>query len=120
MLGALVAFIHGFRMPLFFVLSGFFTAMLWQRRGARGLAKHRAKRILLPLGLGCLTIVPAKWAVVILAAASNPTFGVPESSQNLWAAASAGDLEQVRRFTNLGWPVDEPDAFTDRQQWGGR
>ena len=110
-LGAVVAFIHGFRMPLFFVLSGFFTAMLWQRRGARGLARHRAKRILLPLALGCLTIVPAMWAVVILAAASDPTFGVPESSQNLWTAASAGDLEQVRRFTNLGWPVDEPDPF---------
>ncbi|MDJ0663123.1 MAG: acyltransferase family protein [Acidimicrobiia bacterium] len=24
--------IHGFRMPLFFLLSGFFTAMLWKRR----------------------------------------------------------------------------------------
>ena len=29
----LLAAIHGFRMPVFFLLSGFFTAMLWQRRG---------------------------------------------------------------------------------------
>ncbi len=29
----LFACIHGFRMPLFFMLSGFFTAMLWRKRG---------------------------------------------------------------------------------------
>ncbi|MBT4209173.1 acyltransferase family protein, partial [Candidatus Woesearchaeota archaeon] len=28
-----VAAIHGFRMPMFFVVSGLFTAMLWRRRG---------------------------------------------------------------------------------------
>lgn len=26
------AAIHGFRMPLFFLISGFFTALLWRRR----------------------------------------------------------------------------------------
>ena len=36
------SFIHGFRMPMFFLLSGFFTAMLWQRRGTDGLIRHRA------------------------------------------------------------------------------
>ena len=40
--------IHGFRMPVFFLLSGFFTAMLWQRRGWRALTEHRLKRIALP------------------------------------------------------------------------
>ena len=50
--------IHGFRMPLFFLLSGFFTTLLWQRRGLRALLSHRAKRIALPLGLGVITIVP--------------------------------------------------------------
>lgn len=43
--------IHGFRMPLFFLVSGFFTAMLWRNRGLKQLAKHRAKRILLPLAI---------------------------------------------------------------------
>jgi len=28
--------IHGFRMQLFFLISGFFTAMLWQKRGLKG------------------------------------------------------------------------------------
>lgn len=57
------ALIHGFRMPLFFMLSGFFTAMLWRKRGLAALVVHRLKRIFLPLVLGCLTIVPAMWAV---------------------------------------------------------
>ena len=30
--GFVVSAIHGFRMPLFFMMSGFFTAMLWRRR----------------------------------------------------------------------------------------
>ena len=106
-----VAIIHGFRMPLFFVLSGFFAAMLWQKRGLRGLLKHRTKRILVPLGVGCLTVVPAVWAAVILSALGNPTYGVPESNQNIWTATATGDLEQTRRFIDLGWPVDEPDHF---------
>ena len=55
--------IHGFRMQLFFLVSGFFTAMLWRKRGLKSLAKHRAKRILLPLAIALpliwITIIPA-------------------------------------------------------------
>jgi len=43
-------FIHGFRMPLFFVLSGFFTAMVWRKRGLKALLVQRAKRIFKFLG----------------------------------------------------------------------
>ena len=50
--------VHGFRMPLFFLLSGFFTAMLWQKRGLASLLMHRTKRILLPLLLGLVTVIP--------------------------------------------------------------
>ena len=58
--------IHGFRMPLFFLLSGFFTAMLWKRRGLGGLLIHRVKRILLPLVVGMFTIIPLTWAAIII------------------------------------------------------
>ena len=51
--------VHGFRMPLFFLRSGFFTAMLWRRRGIVALVFHRWRRILLPLALGMFTILPA-------------------------------------------------------------
>ncbi len=51
-------FIHGFRMPLFFLLSGFFTAMLWRRRGLRSLLSQRVKRVALPLAIAMMTIIP--------------------------------------------------------------
>lgn len=54
----LLLLIHGFRMPLFFMLSGFFTAMLWRKRGLRALAVHRLKRIAVPLAVGMVTVVP--------------------------------------------------------------
>ena len=50
--------IHGFRMPVFFLLSGFFTALLWQRKGLRQLAIQRLKRIGLPLAIGFFTVIP--------------------------------------------------------------
>ena len=54
-----VAAIHMFRMPLFFLLSGFFAMFILQREGVRGMLRHRARRILLPLLLALVTIVPA-------------------------------------------------------------
>ncbi len=54
----IVLAIHGFRMPIFFLLSGFFTALLWQRRGTQALIMHRLKRVGIPLLIGAFTIVP--------------------------------------------------------------
>ena len=65
--------IHGFRMQLFFLLSGFFTALLWRRLGLAGLLKQRAARIALPLFLGLFTIIPLLWAVVAWAGAVQET-----------------------------------------------
>ena len=61
-LNTLVALVHGFRMPLFFLLSGFFTAMLMHRRGLRALVGHRVRRVGLPLLVSVFTILPAVWA----------------------------------------------------------
>ena len=55
----LYAVIHSFRMPLFFLLSGFFTMFLLRRYGLRGMLRQRVLRILLPLALAMVTIVPA-------------------------------------------------------------
>jgi hypothetical protein len=67
--GLALGAIHGFRMQLFFLLSGFFTAMLWRRRGLRDMLRQRAARIALPLLVGSLTIVPLVWASISWAAA---------------------------------------------------
>ena len=55
----LLSAIHGFRMPLFFLVSGFFSAMLWQSRGLDRLVRHRLERVGLPLVAGMFTVVPA-------------------------------------------------------------
>jgi peptidoglycan/LPS O-acetylase OafA/YrhL len=52
------AAIHMFRMPLFFLISGFFTMFILQRHGLRGMVRQRVQRILLPLLLALITIVP--------------------------------------------------------------
>ncbi|WP_101759576.1 acyltransferase family protein [Oceanicoccus sp. KOV_DT_Chl] len=45
---ALLIFINTFRMPTFFLLSGFFTALLVSRSGLSGMLLNRRKRLLLP------------------------------------------------------------------------
>lgn len=40
--------LHSFRMPVFFLMSGFFARLLYERVGPAGFLRHRAKRILAP------------------------------------------------------------------------
>lgn len=47
----LVAFIHAFRMPVFFILAGFFVALLTAQRGPRALVRHRLRRLALPFAV---------------------------------------------------------------------
>jgi peptidoglycan/LPS O-acetylase OafA/YrhL len=51
-------FVHSFRMPLFFILAGFFTSLLVEKRGITGAYVNRAKRVLAPLLVGTFTILP--------------------------------------------------------------
>ncbi len=102
--------IHGFRMPLFFLLSGFFTAMLWKRRGLGGLLIHRVKRILLPLVVGMFTIIPLTWVAIVISDGGGKEDG-PKSSDSLWAAAAFGDLEEIDRFLAEKPDVNAQDPF---------
>lgn len=67
--------IHGFRMPVFFLLSGFFTAMLWQRRGKKALINHRFRRVGLPLLIGAFTIIPIHISWFVLLSGEEFVFG---------------------------------------------
>lgn len=53
-----ILWIHTFRLPLFFAMSGFFAAMLVERRGVRGFLRNRAARLLLPFLLGMAAMFP--------------------------------------------------------------
>lgn len=48
-LGIVFFFIHTWRMPVFFLLAGFFARLMVQKRGALSLLKNRAVRIVIPL-----------------------------------------------------------------------
>lgn len=54
-------FTHLFRMPIFFVIAGFFVAYLVSKRGMGGMLANRAKRILLPL---VIFLPLCLWAVI--------------------------------------------------------
>lgn len=58
LLFGLFEFIHGFRMPLFFVLSGYFTTMLWRSRGLREMIDHRLRRVGLPFLASVAVVLP--------------------------------------------------------------
>jgi glucan biosynthesis protein C len=51
-------FIHSFRMPLFFMVSGFFTRLVIEKKGFSFFARQRGQRIVLPFVIGALVIVP--------------------------------------------------------------
>ena len=99
-------FVHGFRMPLFILLSGFFTALLWRRRGLRYLLRQRFLRVLLPCLLGLVTVVPAtNWAVAYaMASASAQTRqeALAESADtSLWSAIRQGDSPALLRHLQV-------------------
>ena len=61
----IIGWIHGFRMQLFFLVSGFFTAMMWKKRGGMALVKQRLLRIGIPLVAGAVILFPT---MMVLAA----------------------------------------------------
>jgi hypothetical protein len=72
----IMGWIHGFRMQLFFLVSGFFTAMMWQKRGGKALVKQRLQRIGIPLVAGAVILFPtmmvlADWGGDVMAERSE-------------------------------------------------
>jgi glucans biosynthesis protein C len=71
----LLVAVHDFRMQLFFLLSGFFSCLLYQRYGLKGLTIHRLKRVGVPFALALLFIVPSTVAVGLYAEIENGRAG---------------------------------------------
>jgi glucans biosynthesis protein C len=76
----LMAFIHAFRMPVFFILAGFFVALLLQGRGPAGMARHRAMRLGLPFAVFWLPLYVASGlaALAYLHLMAHGTWGIDE------------------------------------------
>ncbi len=115
--GLLVAAIHGFRMPLFFLMSGFFTAMLWRKRGLRTLMRQRARRVLLPLLIAMLIVIPLTWAAWGYAASTSKVDGADggagteaPADADVWKAAAAGDIAALEAYAAAGAPLHVLDS----------
>lgn len=109
--GLLFVAIHGFRMPLFFVISGFFTAMLCRQKGLAALLKHRAQRVLLPCVLGVLTIVPLLHGLSAWVIANAPkTVAASVPSPPLIDAIRKVDSIRFEQSLADGADVNETDA----------
>lgn len=62
-----LSIIHVFRMPIFYAMAGFFTALLIARYGMRGTAWNRFMRIAVPFVAGWIIV----WPIVMLEAGTG-------------------------------------------------
>ncbi len=119
--GIVLEFIHGFRMPLFFLVSGFFTAMMWQKRGSLAILIHRTKRILIPLIVGMIAFAPLLNNMESLKDWKN-RLGKEENDKSqydkklikgttIWAASKRGDIELLKQRISEGKDVNRRDLM---------
>lgn len=70
---AIGLYLYSFVMQVFFVMAGFYAALLRERRGVRGLIEHRVRRILVPLIPAYLVLVPLTRGAYAFAAEAATT-----------------------------------------------
>ena len=117
--------VHGFRMPVFFVMSGFFTAMLWRRRGLGSILKQRFLRVFLPCMVGIYTICPLQdWVGGFVYTESSPEWPFEVEEETLDPAAVVERAESLPFAAKLGQGavVEEllarGDDVNTRDDWG--
>lgn len=98
-------FIHGFRMPAFFVLAGFFAALLVEKRGVHGMLKNRASRILLPL-LAALVLILPPTVILMSDFMLSVRFGTHDLIPDIPQLKALG----AEMATKTGKPAGEPAA----------
>jgi hypothetical protein len=85
-----LGFIHIFRMPVFFVMAGFFAALVYARDGAGGFVVHRIRRLVLPLIVAWPLIFPAIKAGFVYALAGGRGAGLDAARDVLLNEPYAG------------------------------
>jgi peptidoglycan/LPS O-acetylase OafA/YrhL len=77
---------HSFRLELFFLIAGFFAALVLAKRGLRSFVKNRINRILVPLVVGWAIIYPLLALVWLTGTAKSGNWefvGVPAEMQTV-------------------------------------
>ncbi len=107
--GLFFLLVHGFRMPLFFIVSGYFTMMMFRRRGLVAVVKQRTVRILLPCMLGLVTIIPLTGFVVrrAIRPVARPQKELDKTT--LVGAIRARDAAAIDRLIGRAEQVNRPD-----------
>lgn len=105
-----VTIIHSWRMETFFLLSGFFTAMLVARRGGMATLRQRAARVLIPFVIAMVTIQPLcafVWAWGISTQWGWPLGSTAEAIlKNSWGVDTPGSPGQFGRLYHLWFLYD--------------
>ena len=96
--------VHGFRMQLFFLISGFFAAMLIKKRGLKNLFRHRFKRIFLPLVISLpiiwIAIIPVGIYGGVKKEEVREILNEEKDLNNIFDAARSGDLEVIKKLSD--------------------
>ena len=126
-LGLFTTWIHGFRMPLFILVSGFFTMMMWRRRGLSATLQQRFLRVFLPLLFGLFTVLPAQewiitWANRRAAEQDAERYAQPGIRSELVEAVRRGELSEIERLLTSGVDPDQtdPEIGSPALQWAAR
>jgi peptidoglycan/LPS O-acetylase OafA/YrhL len=100
--------VHIFRMPMFFLIAGFFGRLVLERRGVKAFAKDRAKRILIPLLAGWpIIMVLMGLAFVLTILATGVDFAAfvaerqAEAEEAMEAAANSGERGDLWNWAHL-------------------
>jgi len=115
MFGWINGAIHCFRMPLFMLVSGFFTMMLWRRRGLKALLTQRFQRIVIPLVLGMITVIPAlhwasTWAIEVTVRQDARRRASAGATSDLVETVRQDDLASLERLLTGGADPNTIDA----------
>ncbi|MFK7795676.1 MAG: acyltransferase family protein [Gammaproteobacteria bacterium] len=101
-------FIHYFRMPIFFILAGFFSALLYMRGGILGLIKNRCLRIGIPFFIGIIILYPLVYFSFVFSVKANylsifndNASSIVGASKYLYRSVSVADIFPPDNTTHL-------------------
>src|SRR5258706_926652 len=92
---AIFDLIHSFRMPTFFVLAGFFTALLVEKRGVAGAYRNRLARVAAPFAAGVFPILPPS-AFFFVGFFVPPCFAALDRGAGLWELRRHSRVSRAR------------------------
>lgn len=110
--------LHTFRMPVFFVMAGFFTAMLLARKGADGMLANRWRRLMIPLLMGWPILGPLLLMGLVFTWRRHPDFEsggavahLPEGQREIDSLlAHLWFLYDLFLFCLMAWAWDKTTA----------